>query len=180
MPAPLAHLSFGYVIYRITQRIIPRASIPRFFFNRYVLLAAALFFSMLPDVDAAFGILFGNFGRYHNQWTHSLFFAIPPSLLVYLVLYPLKKSTALPMALLCLLGCITHVGLDYFCYGRGVMLFWPLSSQRFSSPLLLFYGVRWSDGLFSIHHLSTILNELLFALVLLPPVIFITRNPKCT
>ena len=58
------------------------------------------------------------------------------------------------------------------------MLFWPLSSHRFSSPLLLFYGVRWSDGLFSIHHLSTVLNELLFALVLLPPLSTSPRTPK--
>jgi hypothetical protein len=46
-----------------------------------------------------------------------------------------------------------------------VMLFWPIVQDRFSSPVKLFVGVQWGEGLISIWHLWTILSELIFFLI---------------
>jgi membrane-bound metal-dependent hydrolase YbcI (DUF457 family) len=59
-----------------------------------------------------------------------------------------------------------HVILDFFTFGgRGVMLLWPLTAQRFEAPFILFYGVRWSEGFLAVAHLTTLLTELGFVLI---------------
>jgi inner membrane protein len=55
-----------------------------------------------------------------------------------------------------------HILADFLTFGRGVMLFWPLTEERYTSPILLFYGVHWSQGLFSLKHLWTLVSELAF------------------
>jgi hypothetical protein len=61
-----------------------------------------------------------------------------------------------------------HVLMDFFTYdSRGVMLLWPFSALRFESTVSLFYGVRWSKGLWAVEHLITLFSELTFALVIL-------------
>lgn len=144
-----------------------------------LLLPACLMFSLLPDSDSALGILFGRFGHFHNQWSHSLFFWVPPSLALAGAVYLFTRDSrqALAWGTLCLLSCVFHVLMDFACHGRGVMLFWPFTSHRFIAPVLLFYGVRWSDGFWSWRHFPTLLNELIFALVILPPTLYLTRPP---
>ena len=50
--------------------------------------------------------------------------------------------------------------MDWMTYGKGVMALWPLTERRFSFPITLFYGLRWSEGIWSLHHLLTVLTEL--------------------
>jgi len=66
----------------------------------------------------------------------------------------------------CTRWCITallcyelHVIMDCFTAGRGVMLLWPLIAERYSAPIRLFYGLKWSEGLFSTKHIWTIVTE---------------------
>jgi hypothetical protein len=49
--------------------------------------------------------------------------------------------------------------MDYFTWSRGVMAFWPLMPDRFSAPVVLFYGFHWSQGWVSPRHLWTLLTE---------------------
>jgi peptidoglycan/LPS O-acetylase OafA/YrhL len=56
------------------------------------------------------------------------------------------------------------------------MLFWPLSAARFESPVKLFYGLHWSDGLVSVKHIWTLLNELAFALIAVLATYFLERR----
>jgi len=176
MPAPLAHITIGFSLYRIIRYRFPATRIISVFGHPWVLLLACLFFSLLPDADSALGILLQDFGRYHNQWSHSLFTGIVPSLLLAGWVALVRKRGALEWGLLCFFSYDLHVLLDFFCYGRGVKLFWPLTSERFISPVLLFYGVRWSDGFVSHHHIATLINELLFAMIVLPPLLYLTRK----
>ena len=53
--------------------------------------------------------------------------------------------------------------MDYFTIGRGVMLAWPFSSDRFSPPFPLFYALYWHEGLTSPKHMVTVTSELGFA-----------------
>ncbi|NIV75262.1 MAG: hypothetical protein GWN37_10615, partial [Gammaproteobacteria bacterium] len=52
-------------------------------------------------------------------------------------------APAAPRAFLLTLVCYElHVLLDYLTVGRGVMLLWPLSAERFAPPIYLFYGLH--------------------------------------
>ena len=48
------------------------------------------------------------------------------------------------------------------------MLLWPFSDERFTSPLILYYGVRNSEGLLSFFHIITLLNEIAVLIVVGP------------
>lgn len=56
-----------------------------------------------------------------------------------------------------------HVIMDSATQSRGVMVAWPVSDQRYLLPFAIFYGLRWTDGVFSLRHLWTVFTELLFA-----------------
>ena len=58
------------------------------------------------------------------------------------------------------------------------MLFWPITRQRYMAPFFPFFGLRWSEGLFSLVHLITLANELIFMAIVLPPVLYLTREDK--
>ncbi len=164
MPSPIAHITVGCVIYEFvrSRSRLARLSVG----GQLVGLVVALFLSMMPDLDSIAGILSGNFGRYHNNLTHSLFmgFAIAP--VVALIAYLADRKRILLWLLLGLACYELHVLMDFFTVGRGVMIFWPLSPQRWEPPIKLFYGLHWSDGWFSHKHLWTLLNELTFSVCL--------------
>ena len=50
--------------------------------------------------------------------------------------------------------------MDFFTSGRGIMLLWPVSEQRFKPSFSVFYGLHWSDGLFSSRHIWTVTSEI--------------------
>jgi membrane-bound metal-dependent hydrolase YbcI (DUF457 family) len=78
-----------------------------------------------------------------------------------------KKTSFLPWFLVLLISYESHVILDYFTYGgRGVMLFWPLTAERFLPPFTIFHGVRWSEGVYTTEHLWTVASELLMVLLI--------------
>jgi inner membrane protein len=156
MPSPIAHVAAGYTIARITGRARPRATAG---VSDRVLVGAAVGLSLLPDLDAIPGILAGNFGRYHNNLSHSLFVGLAVAVIVGGIAAAsgrFRFGSGFALALVCF---ELHVVMDYFTVGRGVMAFWPFTAERFSAPIPLFYGLRWSDGWFSQRHLWTLLTE---------------------
>lgn len=166
MPSPIIHTTAGYLIYRYSRRKMPEESqhslgpLP-------ILLVITVVFAMLPDFDALLGLLAGNISGYHNQGTHSLVVGLAVSLLFAGFVGLRKKSSFLPWFLVLLISYESHVILDYFTYGgRGVMLFWPITVERFIPPILLFHGVRWSAGIYTTEHLLTVASESLIVLVI--------------
>jgi hypothetical protein len=166
VPSPLAHGVIGYAVYRLYR---PREKLaPGGPSSKSVLpLAAALGVSLLPDADAALGLLLGDLGTYHNNIVNSLFVGLGVSLLLASFLRLGWRTRFWPWLGLVLLCYELHVLADYLTWGRGVMLFWPFTPERFTPPVYLFYGLHWSDGLVSIRHLWTVLSELGFAALLL-------------
>jgi membrane-bound metal-dependent hydrolase YbcI (DUF457 family) len=131
-----------------------------------IVLVVTVVFAMLPDFDALLGVLLGDIGRYHNNGTHSLVVGLAVSLLFAGFMGLRKKSSFLPWFLVLLISYESHVILDYFTFGgRGVMLFWPITIERFIPPILLFHGVRWSAGIYTSEHLLTVASESLMVLV---------------
>lgn len=158
MPSPIAHLTAGYALYalgrsRLRQSVAP---VPRSLF-------VALGFSMLPDMDSVLGLLAGDFGRFHNNATHSLLIGLIVALGFGLWLRQRRNPNAGTWFFLALLGYELHILMDSATLGRGVMAWWPLSADRYNLPIPLFFGFRWSDGLWSMNHVVTVVTELLFA-----------------
>ncbi len=133
------------------------------------------FFSLLPDIDSVAGVISGHFGRFHNNLTHSLMFGVAVALVVAGLACAFDRPRVRAWFLLALACCWTHVVLDFFTIGRGVMVFWPFTPRRFESPVKFFYGLHWADKLNSIHHLWTFLNEAAFTCVMLG-IIWVIRN----
>jgi inner membrane protein len=155
----------GYLIYRIAGKRHPQR-IRGILKAPLALLILALAASLLPDLDAVPGVLSGDFSRFHNNGTHSLVTGLAVSLAAALVFaWRWRTGFSVPFSVV-LLSYEMHVIMDFFTRGRGVMLLWPFSSQRFISPVTLFAGVRWSEGLYSIHHLWTLAGELVFVLII--------------
>ncbi|MGQ0604765.1 MAG: metal-dependent hydrolase, partial [Anaerolineales bacterium] len=71
MPSPIAHVTAGYVLYKLSRHRWPALDTRRLGpFPRLLVITAGL--SMLPDIDSVLGFLTGDFGRFHNNVTHSL------------------------------------------------------------------------------------------------------------
>jgi membrane-bound metal-dependent hydrolase YbcI (DUF457 family) len=161
MPSPIAHSILGFLVFRQVgrRRAWQRYPEPK---QKAKLLTATVAFSLLPDLDAVAGFLAGDLAAFHNQWSHSFITGFVVALVLGSLMGIGGRGGFWKWFLLILACYELHVIADYFTYGRGVMLFWPLSLRRYVSPFSLFYGVRWSQGLFSLNHLWTLATEAVF------------------
>jgi hypothetical protein len=164
LPSPLAHSAIGYLIYRGARNSGDKRRLGPLPW----LLLLTVGVSNLPDLDFVAGILFGDLWAYHNQITHSLVVGTGVSLLAAGLAWLLVRQSFGRWFAIFSLSYYLHIIMDFFTYKtRGIMLFWPLSDARFESPVKLFFGVRWSEGMFSASHLITLATELAFAALLL-------------
>ncbi len=165
MPSPIAHLGVGYAIYRHYKNRLPEDQ--RSFWKLPFQLVVIAGLSLLPDLDVIPAIMFRDMHKYHNNFSHSLFFAIPVALLVAGIFRRVYRSNFWLWFVICLLSYDLHIIMDAFTAERGVMLFWPLSENRYASPVKLFYGLQWGLGWFSPWHLWTIFTESIFVGIVL-------------
>jgi membrane-bound metal-dependent hydrolase YbcI (DUF457 family) len=163
MPSPIAHLGVGYTIYRYYKDKLPVDQRHLWKFPFQMIMLTGL--SMLPDLDVIPAITFKHMKAYHNNFSHSLLFAVPVAFLIAGLFHRLYQSNFWLWFLICLISYDAHIIMDMMTAERGVMLFWPLTQNRFASPIKIFYGLQWGLGWFSIWHLWTIFTESLFVLV---------------
>ena len=157
MPSPLAHVTIGALLADTQRTLLPDRR------SQFRLLAVCLFFSLAPDLDVIPGLIAGDLNAYHNQASHSLLFALGVSLLGAPVVSSLLPSLSIKRSFLIVFVCYTtHILMDTFTRGRGVLLLWPFTDHRFASPVPLFYGVERSYGVWTYHHLITLANEIVF------------------
>jgi hypothetical protein len=166
MPSPIAHLSVGYLLYRFfMKRLSFRRNNLAWFFP-VLLLGGFMFLSMAPDLDSVVGLLTNQMGRFHNNWTHSIVICIAISVIGAVVMNLIVRNFTLCLA--ATFSCSSlHIIMDFFSYGRGVMLLWPLTDHRFKPPFYIFMGLHWSEGVWCPLHLLTLVNELLFVAILI-------------
>ena len=165
MPSPIAHLGIGYAIYRYYKLKFTEQRTRVWKFPIQMIMVAGL--SLLPDLDVIPAIIFRDMKSYHNNLSHSLFVAIPIAFLIAGLFHRIYRSNFWVWFLICLISYDLHIIMDTMTAERGVMIFWPLSSSRFASPIKIFYGLQWGLGLFSIWHLWTIFTESFFVAVIL-------------
>jgi inner membrane protein len=179
MPSPLAHSMMGYTIYRAIRPYSPKEN---GLSSRSIspLLLGTIVLSMLPDLDAIPGLLFNDFRQFHNNVSHSLIIGLVVALGIGGLVWMRRRSDFKRWFTLALVCYELHILMDFLTVGeRGALLFWPLSPDRFRSPVKLFYGVRWSEGLISGHHLWTVVTELGFVICLaLLICFFLDKEPR--
>ncbi|HLA97828.1 MAG TPA: metal-dependent hydrolase [Anaerolineales bacterium] len=165
MPSPFAHTAAGYLIYRCYKRKLPDGRVKILTIPFQLIVLAVL--SLLPDLDALPGIIMGDLGRFHNNASHSLVVGGIAALIFSAAASRVYKSPMKVWFVVALTAYELHLVMDFFTGDRGVMLLWPLTATRFSSPIKLFVGLQWGKGLFSIWHLWTLFTEALFFLLIL-------------
>ncbi|MCB0212733.1 MAG: metal-dependent hydrolase [Anaerolineae bacterium] len=165
MPSPIAHTAAGYVIYKYYR--LKEANAFDAFWNNRIALIAALVFSLMPDLDVIPAFFAGDVNYFHNNFTHSLGSGLIVALVVGVTVQIIQGRAFMYWSTLALVCYELHVIMDYFTVGRGVMLFWPLSDGRYEPTIKIFYGLRRSNGLLTLDHVWTIINELCFVFLLL-------------
>lgn len=165
MPSPIAHVAVGYGVFSAIRPSLLAAD-PQ---SRRLLGRVFVFViicSLLPDIDVIPGLLLGDLRGIHNGVTNSLLVGLTFALFVGGVARILGSKRYRLWFAIALFSYELHVVADYFTAERGIMALWPITSKRFVAPIMLFYGVHYTEGLISIDHLWTIISELLFAGIL--------------
>ena len=124
--------------------------------------------------------MFRDMQAYHNNFSHSLLFGVPIALLIAGIFHRVYRTNFWLWFVICLVSYELHVLMDALTAERGVMLFWPLTNERFASPVKIFYGLQWGLGWFSIWHLWTVFTEGIFVLIVILAVHYFSkrRNPQ--
>ena len=177
MPTPIGHALAGAIVFYSSPGKIK---------NTTTLLLAAVFFSLLPDIDFLFGFPLGDPNRFHHNFTHSFVFVILMGLVGGLLYAKLFQQRSLIYSAIFISAGISHVILDILAMDKrapfGCPIFWPFSQQYYISPIILFSDVsRVSDSklfigsLFNWHNLATVGVEML---MLIPILVFILWKKK--
>lgn len=168
MASPIAHTLAGLGLFHVVHGHQPK-ELGR---PRWKALAPFLLLPHLPDVDFLISYLLYQNARFlHGEITHTPLFAILAALLIMpFRLFGSRLRTFILAAIL----IASHAFIDMSSGqpfigspGIGVMLFYPLSTQRFSLPITLFYGIRHQtlQGLLSIHNLFAVLLDTLYVIL---------------
>ena len=130
MPFPVLHSFAGYSVYALSKNKE----------DHFKLALYCMFLANAADLDFIPGILIGQAGRFHHDFSHSFGAAILVGLLSALGMQVWKKRGALKGFLISCTAYASHVILD-LSNGRckGMPLFWPLSSHRFSPNFRMDY-----------------------------------------
>lgn len=159
MPSPLAHTLAGALL---TSGLMGRDRDPEKIFGLSWpgLLGAVAIFSLLPDLPTVVGLFTGDLAAFHNRQEHSLVAGLVVASALAWICSALTSTRGWHWFVLILTCYWLHVGMDFLTVGRGVMVLWPWSHERFGSPIRVFYGLHWSEGWMSWRHLWTVLTEL--------------------
>lgn len=169
MPSPIAHSAVAFLFWpALRSRGASAGLMPSRpdRVRRVVLLGGVLFMLNAPDIDFLPQLVLGEgSGVVHGGPTHSLAAGLVAAVLFSIAMQAFTRAGALRLALVGLLAWWSHVLMDYLTYRGGVALLWPFTSERFSSPIPLFYGVRHSEPWAWHLHLITIVTETMFVIL---------------
>lgn len=167
MATPLAHAAAGLVCLALVQAVTRSHEPPSP--GRWLWCAVA---GCAPDLDILVSWLFtGHLMTWHSGPTHTLAFAVAIGVLAAGLLPARRCRAAFAVSLG--LAVASHVLVDYLTGPQwgwhpsyGVPAFWPWMTERLSSPLTLFRGVKHGSVAiwFTPHNLATAASELLFAI----------------
>ena len=165
MPSFIAHSVAGIAIYQIAKRdwtAKKNLSAPSWI----TLPILAVIFANLPDLDFIPQLLTGI--RYHHGATHSLLVWLGIGIGTWTILRSLPRIERVVMTSIVTFAYGSHLLLDYLSAGgSGIQLLWPFSTTYWKSPYSVFPAVDYSKGLISLDHLTFIISELIFAIIVM-------------
>jgi membrane-bound metal-dependent hydrolase YbcI (DUF457 family) len=136
--------------------------------RKAVLVGGVVFGTVAADLDIALGYATGANGFVsHGGYTHSVLLAVVFATVFALWVRVLARVHIGRAWVVGALAYSSHLLLDAVNHGRGIMLLWPLSEERWGAPIRIFYGVRHSDPGDWTHHLTTLATELILVAVVL-------------
>ena len=167
MSSPIGHSLAGYVVHTIRFGTFKPEG------YRNLLLSICI--ANAPDLDFLPGFLIGKPNLYHHGISHSLGTAVIFSLCGILLFQVKQYGSTFKAFWVCLSLYASHLILDILCLdGRrphGIPIFWPITSEYFTFPVLppikhspldnATIGQFLSDA-FSLHNLYVILLECVF------------------
>lgn len=162
MPSPIVHAVAGFALAKFLPLQPPRShrlqqwKLPIFY---SVFLAAA------PDLDFIPQLIFG--GNFHRGLSHSLLFTVVFSAIAAWVASSWWKTSYQQLFNCSLVLYGSHLLLDYFSAGRGIKVFLPFVDRFYKSPITLFPGLKYSEGLWHSSHLPTLIFEFLLCFIIL-------------
>ncbi len=182
MPLPVGHTLAAYAIYEGNRERI------RFFNKPWQTLAFFAVLANLPDIDFLPGFLLGNPNQFHHGFVHSLGAAVVVGLIGALY-FRRRHGGFWPYFGLIAATYYSHLILDFFNQDMrapyGVMLFWPLDSTHYMSPVALFASVHKSSdsstffqSLFTMHNFWVALRELVIMSPLAVGVYFYSKRRR--
>lgn len=175
MPSPLAH---GSLVLLARPLLGPERTDRLTRHQRWALYGMVVFALWAPDLDFLFLLLPEHPLLGHGKITHSLAAALLFTPLFVWICRGVWRID-LSMRTLAMLGfaCyLSHIVMDYFTAGGGVMFAWPSSTERFASPVPLFFGAEHSQLLAWRLHLITLVTELAFVAVVWGVAIWIAQR----
>ncbi len=159
MPSPIAHAVTGYCL----GQVFPRS---RGQLSQRGAIAVGVITAVAADLDFLPQVLWD--ATSHRGISHSLGVAVVFSLALAGLLRRWQPKGFRTATGLGMLAYGSHLLLDLLTKGgRGMPIFWPLSSMLVRSPVVIFPPVHHSKGLFYSGHLTFILFESVYALALL-------------
>lgn len=169
MPSPVAHTLLTLSIMRLAGKKV---------FKNMFLILLGLFLGLLPDIDLLLIVFLGfkEGGKYHQLYSHSIFFVILVFFLILIFSKNLKLSLILSTPLL------FHIILDIFSIDLkppiGVPILSPVSSFTLNIGILPKIEKSSFSSLFSKNNFQAILIEIAIFLPILILVHFIARKRK--
>ncbi len=171
MASPVGHALVGYLGYQIALRLGGERG--------WLLLLLCVFAANVPDLDFVPGFFMNAPRQFHRAaLSHSLGGAVVFMVVASCVPYLRKRTYRWQHSLLYFSLYASHVVLDCFGRGRGVPLFWPLSSTMYGISLGILPGLTldytsretFLASLVSYHNLRVIGIEIV---MMLPFILFI-------
>ena len=133
MPSPIGHTLAGCAV--------ALALTPPQMSQAWQAWALCVISANLADMDFIPGLLTGDPRHFHRGPSHSLMAAVVVAALGASLL-TWWSVPWLTRAGLIFLAYASHVGLDYFTPGRGVLLSWPISHRRYQAAYPWFRDIR--------------------------------------
>ncbi len=131
---PLGHLAGAYLFIKVTLRLFKNLSAK----EKRQLLLFGTFVTLLPDLDLFYPLLkFGTIFTkkdvfdHHTLITHSLFFYLILSLIIYLYGSLRKKNFVKIFSLVFFAAIFSHLILDSFFIDYGPMWLYPFSQKNY-------------------------------------------------
>lgn len=162
MPSPIAHSITGYCLGQLWHDLrFARVSL-----LRRTTIGLAISSAIAADVDFVPQLLTNL--SFHRGITHSLGIGILFSIALAGILSKRSLQRFGSLSLLGFLAYGSHLVLDLLTAGgSGIPIFWPITLVSVQFPVSLFPQVHHSEGLFYSGHLTFLLFETFYSILLL-------------